>query len=179
MFGVPLQAQAREKLEPRPPLAIGCPPGETKSDFCFVVCRQVLVNDATDEIPPQNNNRNWWEPPLSLVYQPPRAPTSPPVYRMVCEPKTKGWQDIEMFCQLERLVPYLAHKGRSQTLKLEHNFTLNWSKFKELCSSQKYKSGLFISRKDRFQQTYTSLRTLLWQLQILLGARACRVEWNS
>ena len=26
---------------------------------------------------------------------------------------------------LERRVPYLAHKGRSNTLKLEHNFTLN------------------------------------------------------
>jgi hypothetical protein len=29
------------------------------------------------------------------------------------------------FPSLERRVPDLAHKGRSNTLKLEHNFTLN------------------------------------------------------
>ena len=36
---------------------------------------------------------------------------------------------------LERRMPYLAHKSRSNILLLEHNFTFNWSKFKELCSS--------------------------------------------
>ncbi|RBO91976.1 hypothetical protein [Pseudochrobactrum asaccharolyticum] len=89
MLGVSFQAQAREKLAPRPPLAIGCPEGEGKSDFCFIVCKQELVIDATDGIPPQNNNRNWWEPPTSSVYQPPQPPPSPPVYRMVCKPQTK------------------------------------------------------------------------------------------
>lgn len=86
---MPMQVMAREFVVPREPLRIGCPPGETKSDYCFIVCKQVLVQDAVDDIPTPMNGRNWWEPQSSPVYQAPRSPSSPPVYRMVCTPQTK------------------------------------------------------------------------------------------
>ncbi|MDR2311601.1 MAG: NUDIX domain-containing protein [Brucellaceae bacterium] len=36
-----------------------------------------------------------------------------------------AWLNCCTMCRLERRVPELAHKGRSNTLKLEHNFTLH------------------------------------------------------
>lgn len=85
---VPFQVQARDVAREHQPMGIGCPPEDTGSDYCYLVCRQVLVHDPADDIPP-SRSRNWWEPPSTAIYQAQKPLPSRPTYRMVCEPQTR------------------------------------------------------------------------------------------